>query len=240
MSSSSASPPNVPKLAPFADTQPFRLTGPPNVGWKVGDGLLNTRLGRDWKTDEELGWKTWDMAQTSPSDATQMLNSTVVPRPIAFVSTLSTENKPNLAPFRYGTCLVAYHPPIVMNLISEPFAEAANETSVEAPADVSEWDISGLTQEPSVHVKPARVKESAVSLECELFQSQDLFPDGATVPSATLVLGRVKYMHIRHSLRAISRLGSTTYGRVSEGFDLKKPEWDEVKQILETQRSSPE
>jgi Flavin reductase like domain len=70
---------------------------------------------------------------------------------------------------------VAYHPPIVsvsfrlsprlpkntrdnilatkqfvVNLISEPFAEAANETSVEAPADVSEWDISGLTQEPSV------------------------------------------------------------------------------------------
>jgi flavin reductase (DIM6/NTAB) family NADH-FMN oxidoreductase RutF len=38
----------------------------------------------------------------------------------------------------------------VVNLISEPFVEAANETSVEAPADVSEWDISGLTQEPSV------------------------------------------------------------------------------------------
>jgi flavin reductase (DIM6/NTAB) family NADH-FMN oxidoreductase RutF len=38
----------------------------------------------------------------------------------------------------------------VVNLISEPFIEAANETSVVAPADVSEWDISGLTQEPSV------------------------------------------------------------------------------------------
>lgn len=70
---------------------------------------------------------------------------------------------------------VAYHPPIVsvsfrlsprlpkntrdnilatkqfvVNLISEPFVEAANESSVEAPADVSEWDVSGLTQEPSV------------------------------------------------------------------------------------------
>ena len=70
---------------------------------------------------------------------------------------------------------VAYHPPIVsvssrlsprifkntrdkilatkefvVNLISEPFVETASETSVEAPADVSEWDISGLTQEPSV------------------------------------------------------------------------------------------
>jgi len=67
---------------------------------------------------------------------------------------------------------VAYHPPIVsvsftrifkntrdnilatkefvVNLISEPFVEAASGTSVEAPAGVSEWDISGLTQEPSV------------------------------------------------------------------------------------------
>jgi len=195
MSSSSALQPtgNAPKLAPpFAETQSFSLTEPPNVDWKVGDGLSNTPLGRDWKSDEELGWKTWDMAQTSPSDATQILNSTVVPRPIAFVSTLSAENKPNLAPFSFFQ-VVAYHPPIVsvsfrlspripkntrdnilatkefvVNLISEPFIEAANETSVEAPADVSEWDISGLTQEPSVHVKPARVKESAVSLECDV------------------------------------------------------------------------
>lgn len=281
MSSSSAPQPtstgNAPKLAPFAETQLFRITEPPNVGWKVGDGLSNTPLGRDWKSDEELGWKTWDMAQTSPSDATQILNSTVVPRPIAFVSTLSAENKPNLAPFSFFQ-VVAYHPPIVsvsfrlppripkntrdnilatkefvVNLISEPFVEAANETSVEAPADVSEWDISGLTQEPSVHVKPARVKESPVSLECELFQSQDIFPDGATVPSATLVLGRVKYIHVRNSvlrsdglradpakLRAVSRLGSKTYGRLGEGFDLKKPEWDEVRPILEAERSSRE
>jgi len=139
----------------------------------------------------------------------------------------------------------------VVNLISEPFIEAANETSVEAPADVSEWDISGLTQEPSVHVKPARVKESPVSLECELFQSQDIFPDGATVPSATLVLGRVKYIHVRNSvlesdglradpakLRTVSRLGGATYGRLCEGFDLKRPKWEEVRSILEAQRLS--
>jgi len=103
MGSTSAPQPtgNAPKLAPFAEAQPFMLTEPPNVSWKVGDGLSDTPLGRDWKSDEELGWKTWDMAQTSPSDATQILNSTVIPRPIAFVSTLSAENKPNLAPFSF-------------------------------------------------------------------------------------------------------------------------------------------
>ncbi|KAI0305575.1 hypothetical protein B0F90DRAFT_1624966 [Multifurca ochricompacta] len=270
MGSNSGPPSGKPKLAPFAEVHPFRLTEPPNARWKVGDGLSNTSLGKKWKNDEKQGWKTWEMAKTSPSDATQILNSTVIPRPIAFVSTLSTENSPNLAPFRYDLCLVSYNPPIisvsfrlaprqpkntrdnilatkefVVNLISEPFIEAANETSVEAPANVSEWDVSGLTQESSVHVKPPRVKESAVSLECELFHSQDIFPDGIMVPSATLILGRVKYVHVRNSvlqpdglradpakLRPTSRIGGQTYARLGEGFDLKRPEWSCVKQVL--------
>jgi hypothetical protein len=67
MSPSSTPPPNAKKLVPFAETLPFGLTEPPNVGRKVGDGLSTTPLGRVWKTDEELRWKTWDMAQTSPS-----------------------------------------------------------------------------------------------------------------------------------------------------------------------------
>jgi len=275
MASSSSPQSSAPELAPFTQAHPFRLTESPNVNWKIGDGLPKTPLGQEWKADEELGWKTWDMAQTPTSDATKILNCSVIPRPIAFVSTLSSENQPNLAPFSFFQ-VVAYNPPIisvsfqlsprqpkntrdnilatkefVVNLISEPFVEAANETSVEAPADVSEWDVSGLTQEPSTHVKPARVKESAVSLECELFQSQDIFPDGATVPSATLVLGRVKYMHVRNSvlrpdglqadptkLRPISRISGLTYARVGEGFDLKRPEWDDVKQVLKAKLES--
>jgi hypothetical protein len=67
MSSGSGPQSNAPKLTPFAQAHPFRLTEPPNVDWNVGEGLSKTPLGRDWKTDEELGWKTWDMAQTSPS-----------------------------------------------------------------------------------------------------------------------------------------------------------------------------
>jgi len=63
MGSISGASPDTRELAPFAQTHPFKLTEPPNVDWKVGDGLSKTPLGRDWKTDEELGWKTWDMAQ---------------------------------------------------------------------------------------------------------------------------------------------------------------------------------
>ncbi|KAI9461284.1 hypothetical protein BJY52DRAFT_1203545 [Lactarius psammicola] len=270
MSSGSGSPSDAVELAPFARAHPFRLTEPPNKDWKVGDGLPETPLGQNWKADGELGWKTWEMATTSTPDATQLLNSTVIPRPIAFVSTLSAENSPNLAPFSFFQ-VATYNPPIisvsfrlfprqpkntrdnilatkefVVNLISEPFVEAANEASVEAPADISEWDVSGLTQEPSVHVKPARVKESAVSLECELFQSQDIFPDGGTVPSATLVLGRVRYIHVRNSvlqpdgLRANPAKLRPTYARLGEGFNLQRPEWSDVKRVLEAKPSSNE
>jgi flavin reductase (DIM6/NTAB) family NADH-FMN oxidoreductase RutF len=55
-----------------------------------------------------------------------------------------------------------------VNIISEPFVENANVCSVEAPEGLSEWPLSGLTKEPSIHVKPARVKESAFSMECEV------------------------------------------------------------------------
>ena len=67
MSSGSGPQSSAPKLAPFRRAHPFGLTEPPNIDWKVGDGLSKTPLGRDWKADEELGWKTWDMALTSPA-----------------------------------------------------------------------------------------------------------------------------------------------------------------------------
>jgi flavin reductase (DIM6/NTAB) family NADH-FMN oxidoreductase RutF len=48
------------------------------------------------------------------------------------------------------------------------FIEAANYTAIDTPSDVSEWTLSGLTPEPSVKVKPARVQEAALNMECEL------------------------------------------------------------------------
>lgn len=56
----------------------------------------------------------------------------------------------------------------VVNIISEAFVEAANYTSIDAPHEVSEWELSGLTREASTLVKPPRVKESAFSMECVL------------------------------------------------------------------------
>ncbi|KIP08478.1 hypothetical protein PHLGIDRAFT_69237, partial [Phlebiopsis gigantea 11061_1 CR5-6] len=104
----------------------------------------------------------------------KILTSTVIPRPIAFVSTISSDGIPNLAPMSYFS-LVAHNPPLLsvsfslskgkpkdsrenilatkeftVSIISEPFVEAANATSVDAPPEVDEWLLAGLTPEPSV------------------------------------------------------------------------------------------
>lgn len=123
----------------------------------------------------------------------KLLISSIVPRPIALVSTISADGKSyNLAPFSYSQ-VVNHDPPTfivgfagaldrakdtlknlnetkecVINIISEHFIEAANSTSVNAPFGQSEWEYSGLHQAPTSVVKPPRVKESIFSIEAKL------------------------------------------------------------------------
>ncbi|EIN11791.1 flavo protein oxygenase [Punctularia strigosozonata HHB-11173 SS5] len=243
----------------FNEGPAFRFTRPPHPDWKPGDGLPGTsKLASEWKADEAAGWKTWQLDSTSPRDIYRLLTSAVVPRPIAFVSTISSNGVPNLAPFRYFS-MVAHNPPLcsisftaghkdtreniretrefTVNIISEPFVEAANFTSIDAPEDVDEWVLSGLTPEPSIHVKTPRVKESAVSLECELYHWHDIRPPNSSTVTHSLVLGHIKTVHARNAVlnddgtidpvkfRAVSRLGGTTYARIGEGFDLPRPSW---------------
>ena len=124
----------------------------------------------------------------------KLLISAVTPRPIAFVSTRSADGRvTNLAPFSYFN-VVNHDPPLftvgfgcgiaaakdtlrnvidtreaVINIIGEPFLEAANAASVDAPYGASEWDVSGLTPEYDCQtVKCARVKEAVFSVEVKL------------------------------------------------------------------------
>ncbi|KIJ67919.1 hypothetical protein HYDPIDRAFT_83493 [Hydnomerulius pinastri MD-312] len=259
-----------PELAndrPDFDSAPsFRQTKAPNPTWKLHEGLsAATELSNAWASDEDQGWRTWKLSETPSRNVYPLLTSAIVPRPIAFVSTLSDDGIPNLAPFSYFS-MVAHNPPLLsvsfslspskpkdsreniiatkeftVSIISEPFVEAANVTSVEAPAGVDEWEISGLTMARSVDVKPPWVKESAVGLECELFYTYDIRPPGSDTVTHTLVLGLIKRVHVRESvltdndtidpgkLRAVSRLGGTTYARVGGGFDLGRPSWKAIR-----------
>jgi flavin reductase (DIM6/NTAB) family NADH-FMN oxidoreductase RutF len=81
----------------------------------------------------------------------------------------------------------------VVNLVSEENAEQMNITSIEFDPSVDELEQAGLTPLPSVRVKPPRIAESPVAMECELMQIVDLGETG-------LVLGRVLAMHVRDDL----------------------------------------
>lgn len=197
-----------------------------------------------------------DPAVADPRDIAKLLVGIVVPRPIAFVSTLSADGIPNLAPFSYFTVASANPPVIcftpiirrdgtkkdtllnieatgefVVNVVSEEIAGPMNVCSGEYPPEVDEFAASGLTPVPSTLVKPARVKESHVNMECRLVQIVHVSgkPGGGS-----LVLGEVLRFHVDAAvvsrdaidpdkLRAVGRMGGPTYVRTTDRFDLERP-----------------
>ncbi|KAF7321617.1 SEC7 domain-containing protein [Mycena kentingensis (nom. inval.)] len=220
------------------------LRSSPQPNWTHGDVSNKSLTGAR---------RTFDFARMSSKETYQLLTSSIVPRPIALVSTLSDTNVPNLAPFSYFQ-MAGHNPPLVtlsfslspkrrkdtrdnilstrqftVNVVSEWLAEAANATSVEAPSEVDEWILAGLTPKQSTLVKPPLVAESAVSLECELYFHKDLPFDAEA--TTTLVVGDVKLAHVHHSvlddagtqvepdkLNAVARMGGRIYARVDNGF----------------------
>ncbi|KAF8967834.1 hypothetical protein BDZ97DRAFT_1976813 [Flammula alnicola] len=249
---------------PFDFKSTFISVDSPAPKWSLGDGLP-CEISQWNEVISNSKRRTWDLSNAEDmKNSYRLLTSAIVPRPIAFVSTLSAEGQPNLAPFRF---VVSDNPPMVsvsfslstrrpkntrnnivatkeftISIISEPFAEAANATSVGCPADKDEWIISGLTKENSTVVKPSFVRESAIGMECELYSFQDITPSTSSEPSTTVVLGLIKKIHVRESvlnedgvtvnpakLRPIARLGGTTYARLLEGFDLPRPSWKAIK-----------
>lgn len=83
-----------------------------------------------------------------------------------------------------------------VNIIAEPFVEAANYTCIDAPPDVDEWTLSGLTPLPSSYWEkdgggPPRVGESPFSLECELYNHISITDDNGK-QTGTIIIGRVR------------------------------------------------
>ncbi|KAF9219031.1 hypothetical protein BS17DRAFT_798359 [Gyrodon lividus] len=253
------------ELPPFDTSFRPKFTQPPNPEWVLGQGVESTPAGNEWMQGEKKGWKVVETATEDPMRLYQLMISGIVPRPIAFVSSVSETGIENIAPFSWFN-MVTHNPPLVsiacsngpvrvhdttnnvratkeftVNIISEPWAEQANITSIDAPESFSEWPLSGLTKEPSIHVKPPRVKESAFSMECELFQAIDIIHPVTGRAGSTMLLGHVKYIHVRNDMltargtvdmtlyRPLSRMGDVTYARVGDGFRLARPSWEQEK-----------
>jgi len=164
-----------------------------------------------------------DPANRDPLYVYRLLAGSILPRPIAFVSTIGANGILNLSPFSFFT-VASSNPPIVafcpmvrggerpkkdtlvnieatkefvVNIVSEDFARQMNETAGEYPPDVDEFQLSGLTPIPSEIVKPPLVKESRVNMECKLHQ---LIPVSSEFLGGTIVLGEVVRFHIHDSM----------------------------------------
>lgn len=154
-----------------------------------------------------------------PRDAYRLMLSVIVPRPIAWVSTIGADGTLNLAPFSFFNG-VGGTPPTVMfsvglrkgqikdtlrnvretgefvvNLVNEELAEAMNRTSGEWSYNVNEFELAGLATAPSIDVRPPRVAAAPVAMEAKVTQ---LVPVIGT--TSTMVLGRILRYHIREGL----------------------------------------
>lgn len=155
----------------------------------------------------------------APQSIYKLLIGCVVPRPIAWVSSLSDDGIPNLAPFSFFMA-VCNEPPtlafssgrrqgnkkdtvrniehtqdFVVNLVDDALAEQMNLTSGEYAPEVDEFALTGLTAAPSAKVKVPRVAEAPINLECRVVQ---ILPVGHGPHS--LVLGEIVYFHVRDEL----------------------------------------
>jgi flavin reductase (DIM6/NTAB) family NADH-FMN oxidoreductase RutF len=203
----------------------------------------------------------------------------VAPRPIAFASTVDKEGNVNLSPFSFfnvfsanppvlifsparrggdNTVKNTYEnvlevPEVVINVVSYDMVQQASLASTEYPKGVNEFVKAGLTQVPSVMVKPPRVGESRISMECKVNQVLPLGNGGA---AGNLVICELLLMHIEDSvldadgkidpfkLDAVARMGGDWYCRANGEslFRLPQPGMKlgiGVDQLPEVIRTSP-
>jgi flavin reductase (DIM6/NTAB) family NADH-FMN oxidoreductase RutF len=159
-----------------------------------------------------------DIDGTNVVEVYHALVGMVTPRPIAWVTSVDAEGRPNLAPFSFFNTFGA-NPPVVVfsptrrrdgtkkdtllnveatgefvvNLAVESLAAEVNQTSAELPRGENEAVRAGLSLVPSMRVRPPRVAESPGHLECRVRQ---IVPIGDGPISANLVIGEVVYLHI--------------------------------------------
>lgn len=188
------------------------------------------------------------------------LLSAVAPRPIGFASTVDKNGNVNLSPFSFFNVFsanppvlifsparrgrdnttkhtyenVMQHPEVVINMVSYDIVEQMSLASTEYGAGVNEFVKAGFTEIPSEMVKPPRVKESPVSLECEVMEVKQLGENGG---AGNLVICEVKIIHINddvldenqnidpNKIKLVARMGANWYSKAfGDGiFEIEKP-----------------
>jgi|JI10StandDraft_1071094.scaffolds.fasta_scaffold211673_2 flavin reductase (DIM6/NTAB) family NADH-FMN oxidoreductase RutF len=157
----------------------------------------------------------FDLDQIDTAVVYKLLAATVVPRPIAWVTTVNQEGLVNAAPYSFFNIMGPAPPTLVLglmadpqrgfkdtarnilasgqfvvNLVPEALVRSMNITAVDAPSDVSELALAGLAQAASTHVRPPRIAASPVSFECVNHATV------VTGPHQSVVIGRILAVHV--------------------------------------------
>jgi flavin reductase (DIM6/NTAB) family NADH-FMN oxidoreductase RutF len=198
-----------------------------------------------------------DPAQLNRKQAHELFVGAVIPRPIAWISTVNAAGIYNLAPFSFfmpmsvspamvGLAIgqnrqgrkkdtlinIESIRDFVVNMVVEGFAEAMNQTACEYPSEVDEFEEVRLTAVKSDLVKSPRLAESPVNLECRLDRILEF---GEPSRASCFVIGEVLRVHVKDEfwadggiqfskLNLVGRLGGDFYCRISEIFEMKRPE----------------
>lgn len=160
-----------------------------------------------------------DPANNTAQDNYRLLIGSIVPRPIALVSTVNADGQANLAPFSFFNAVSSKPPSImiaigqskegkskdtllniketgefVVNTSSEWMAEPIVHCAASFPHGVSEFEMAGLTPLPSLRVKPCRVKEAPVHFECKVSNIMTIGPESPE--ATTMIIGEILMFHI--------------------------------------------
>ena len=205
-------------------------------------------------------FKTILLKDIKTAEAQNFLNHAIAPRPICFASTIDANGNVNLSPFSFFN-LFSTNPPVVVfsparrvrnnttkhtlqnilevpevviNIVDYDMIQQVSLSSCEYPKGTDEFLKSGFTKEPSLLVKPPRVKESPVQMECKVLEVKHLGTEGG---AGNLIICEIMMMHINENilgengkidqlkLHHVARLGGNWYAKVSADnlFEVEKP-----------------
>ncbi len=175
---------------------------------------------------ESQNTRSFATSTLTPPEIYKLLSGSVIPRPIAWVSTVDAKGVRNLAPFSFFTVASA-NPPVlcfcpavreekeglratkdtleniratgefVVNIVSDETAEAMNQTAAQLPPEIDEFDHAGLTAVPGVAVQAPRVAEAKVQMECRL---REILEISSEVMGGSMVLGEVLCFHVSEAV----------------------------------------
>lgn len=208
---------------------------------------------------ESYNMLTINPSDLKPAEFHTWMLGAIAPRPIAFASTINKKGEVNLSPYSFFNAfgsnppIIVFSPAlrgrdgavkhtleniretgeVVINIVDYKMVQQMSLASTEYPKGVNEFVKAGFTEEPSLKVKPPRVKESPAQFECKVLQ---IIQTGVYGGAGNLVICEVVSMHVNenvldeqgkidpHKIDQVSRLGGDWYSRAAMGlFKVPKP-----------------